>query len=70
MKHREYIYRVPLPPGIKEIVLPDINGDYTIYIDECLSDEQALKEYEHARKHIDGNHWELSSVQQIEMLAH
>ena len=66
-----YIYRVPLPNGVKEMVMPDVDDDgFTMYINEKLSDENALKAYQHALKHIENNDFEKSDVDEIEAQRH
>lgn len=69
--HEEiFVYRVPLPDGIHEVVLPCRDG-YTVYLDDKLSYEQQLEKYRHAVDgHIVNGDFEKSDVQEIEHDAH
>jgi len=62
------IMDLPLPS--KETVVPNEDGSYTIFINAKLSDEQRLKSYEHAIKHIKENDFSKTDVQTIEYSAH
>lgn len=62
------IMDLPLPS--KETVVPNEDGSYTIFINAKLSDEQRLKSYEHAIKHIEENDFSKTDVQEIEYSAH
>lgn len=65
-----YLYYVPLPPGINEMVTPCYDG-FTIYIDESLDEEQRMKAYLHAMTHIQNkDHYIESSVDDIEAITH
>lgn len=56
-----YVYRVPLPGTVREMVVPNSEDDgFSVYIDDGLDDDQARSAYQHAMKHIDGNHFELA----------
>lgn len=46
-----YVYVVPLPPCIREMVTPCSDG-YTIYLADRLHRVDMLKAYRHALKHI------------------
>lgn len=46
-----FIYFVPLPPKINEMVAPGADG-YTVYISDKLDHEGRLKAYAHAVNHI------------------
>ncbi len=66
-----YVYRVPLPRGINEMVTPNIEDEgFTIYIDENLTYEQSLRAYEHALRHITNNDFEKFDVDEIETQCH
>lgn len=65
-----YVYQVPLPRGINEMVTPCPDDAYTVYIDERLSDEKKLEAYQHALEHIKKNDWSKEDVQEIESIAH
>lgn len=56
-------------PG-KEMVIPNEDGSYTIFINARLNREQQIKSYYHAMKHIAGEDFEKENVQEIEALAH
>ena len=66
-----YVYRIELPNGIHEMVVPNSDDDgFTIYIDSRLSDNQAEAAYQHALGHITNNDFSKMSVQEIEHEAH
>ena len=64
-----YVYEVKLPKGIKEMVSPDAEDGYTIYINRRLSDPDKMKAYRHALRHCIRD-FERSDVQEIESDAH
>lgn len=64
-----YLYYVPLPPGINEMVIPCADG-YTGYIDESLDYPHRLEAYKHILKHIEDNAFEKFDVNDIESFAH
>jgi hypothetical protein len=66
-----FIYLIKMPPGIREAVLPCLEG-YTIYLDESLSGEELIKEYDHAMEHINNGDFfnDTMSVSEKEMRAH
>lgn len=65
-----YLYRIKMPRNQKEIVLPCLNG-YTVYINESLDENQAVKAYNHAIDHIRKNDCDgRGDVQEIEYAAH
>ena len=68
-KDEIYVYCVRLPPGIKEMVTPCLDG-YTIYIDERLDDLSKRNAYYHALSHIINHDFEKTNVQGIESTAH
>lgn len=66
-----YVYRVPLPGTVHEMVVPNSEDDgFSVYIDDGLDDDQARSAYQHAMKHIDGNHFELAEACRAEYIAH
>lgn len=65
-----FVYMVPFPDGIREAVTPGFENDYTIYINERLSDEEKLKAYWHALHHCTNGDFERENVQDIEAKAH
>ena len=64
-----FVYFVPLPTSIHEMVTPCADG-YTIYIADWLDQEHRVAAYEHALTHIRNNDFEKDNVQEIEMVAH
>lgn len=60
----------PLPGSIKAFTCKK-NDYYTIIINECLDEEQRLKEYQHEMKHINNGDYDSSlSADMIEIIAH
>jgi len=65
-----YVYFIDIPGKVKEMVVPCHMG-YTIYIDKKLDENQRIKAYRHAMKHINNNDWEnTGSADIIEFHAH
>ena len=66
-----YVYIVPLPPCIRELVTPCLDG-YTVYIADRLDRESMIKAYKHALAHIKNGDFERSSedLNAIEAAAH
>lgn len=64
-----FVYHIPLPDGVHEIVLPCLDG-HTVYIDNQLSYEAQIEAYRHAIKHIKNRDFEKPDVQEIEADAH
>lgn len=54
----------------KEMIIPNEDGSYTIFINARLNYEQQMKAYLHAMKHIVGDDFQKDDVQNIEYLAH
>lgn len=46
-----FVYFQRMPHGVNEAVLP-CNGGYTVYINDSLDREHAMKAYQHAVTHI------------------
>ena len=65
-----YTYLVPLPSGVKEMVTPCADGNYTVYINDGISSDERLAAYDHAMKHINGEDFEKIDVQAIESESH
>ena len=61
-----FVYFVKFPEGIKEAVVPCLEG-HTIYIDERLDDDMRRRVYEHALAHIRRGDCAGGDVQTIEM---
>ena len=64
-----YVYIVPLPPCIRELVTPCLDG-YTVYIADRLDRESMIKAYKHALNHIKRGDFERANVDAIEAAAH
>ena len=64
-----YVYFVPLPAGVTEMVTPCADG-VTIYIEITLDREQRIEAYNHAMTHVWGNDFQKTDVQEIELAAH
>lgn len=64
-----FVYFVPFPPTVHEMVTPCADG-YTIYIADWLDEAHRIKAYEHALTHIRNNDFEKDNVQEIEIVAH
>ena len=67
-----YIYLVDLPSCVNESVISGVDS-FTIYINRNLSESKRLEAYNHAMKHIEMGHFDIScdkDVQEIEYEAH
>jgi len=64
-----FIYFVPLPNTVHEMVTPCIEG-YTIYLNLNDDLDTQKKGYEHALNHISNNDFEKKNVQNIESDCH
>ena len=64
-----FVYLVPLPSSMDEIVLPCLDG-HTVYINSRLSYDGQIKAYKHALDHIENLDFEIADVQEIEYEAH
>lgn len=64
------VYLVDCDTEIRESVIPNVDGSYTIFINARHSDEQQKIAYLHALKHIYSNDFEKSNVDTIESEAH
>lgn len=54
----------------REMVVPNEDGSYTIFINEQLSPEARMDAYNHALHHINNNDFTKDNVQIIESEAH
>ena len=62
---------IKFPSGkVKESVVENEDGSYTIFIDENLSLIERQNVFLHAMKHIEKNDFSLENVQKIEYEAH
>lgn len=64
------VYIIDFPNSQKEMVVENEDGSYTILLNAKLSNEQQLKSYEHAMKHIKNDDFSKTDVQSIENSAH
>ena len=64
-----YVYVVDMPTTAAEMIMP-CTGGCTIYLNAKLSQEERVRAYRHALKHVERNDWEKEDVQQIESEAH
>ena len=64
-----YIYVVPLPIGIDEIVMPCADG-HTVYLADRLDRSEQIRTYRHAVQHIMAGDFQKENVQEIEHDAH
>lgn len=62
---------ISFPTGkVREAVVPNEDGTFTIFIDESLSQEQQYKRFLHAYEHLTGNDFEKNNADEIEHNAH
>lgn len=65
-----FTYYTQLPPAVKGVVVPDANGDYTIYINSIYNHQQHLEVFNHEMRHILlGHHNQERPVQALEAEA-
>lgn len=55
---------------VKETVVPNEDGSYTIFIEASLSREQQQDAFKHAMKHILGDDFSKDDINKIEKAAH
>lgn len=65
-----FIYCIDLPPHIHEMVVPGMENDFTIYLDIKQDQNQRIKSFIHAMKHIDRGDFDEDNVQTIEINNH
>ncbi len=64
------IRKIPLPLRVRAFTIPDADGDYNIYINSNLSEEQQKKSLAHEKSHIENEDFMKSkSASEIEELA-
>lgn len=62
---------IPFPSGkIREAVVPNDDGTFTIFVDESLSREQQYQRFLHAYEHLTGNDFEKYDADEIEQDTH
>ena len=69
MNDNVYVYYTPLPPSIKETVVPCSDG-FTVYLNSNHMRTANLEGYYHAIDHILRKDHEKDDVQTIERQAH
>ncbi len=55
---------------VKESVVENSDGSYTIFIDSALTREMQQESFEHAMKHIVGDDFTKDDINKIEFDAH
>lgn len=66
-----HVELVKFPTGkVREAVVENEDGSYTIFIDETLSKQEQEKEFLHAMKHITGDDFRKYNIHHIERDAH
>ena len=55
---------------VRESVVENEDGSYTIFIESSLTRERQLESFEHAMKHILGNDFTKDDINKIEFDAH
>ncbi len=61
---------VDFPVRGDEMIFPNEDGSYTVFINAKLSYIGRMKAYEHALKHIENGDFGKNNVQEIESEAH
>lgn len=65
-----FVHLINMPGSTNEAVTPNEDGSYSIFINARLSNDEQLKAYEHALKHIQKEDFSKDEVQLIEAQAH
>ena len=65
-----YVYQIDLPHGVREMVTPGTDDDFTVYINSRLSDTAKIHALAHAVDHCKNDDFSKDDVQQIELDAH
>ena len=65
-----FTYYTDLPPGVHEVVVPCVDGCYTLYLNTKDSRERQIEAYQHALGHIRENDHGRADVEKIELNAH
>ena len=63
-------FLMPLPGKVNEAVVANEDGSYTIFIEETLSPEHQKRAFLHALRHLSGDDFGKTDVQEIEKEAH
>ena len=65
------VHFIKFPTGkVKETVVENEDGSYSIFIDESLTREMQEESFKHAMQHILGNDFTKDNVDMIEKTAH
>ncbi len=56
MREDVFVRLISLPPTVKGVTLPNPDGTYSVYINNCLSCEVQQKALEHELCHIEHDH--------------
>ena len=65
------VYFIKFPTGkVRESVVENEDGSYTIFIDDSLSREMQKNVFFHAMKHILGDDFRKENIDKIELDAH
>ena len=46
-----HVYSIKLPPGVEELILPEPEGGYTVYLSDRLDCVRRLQLFRHAVRH-------------------
>jgi hypothetical protein len=66
-----FVYILDMDPLIREQVVANNDGTYSVFINDYLSQEQRLKAYNHALRHIKNGDFDRNrDVDNIEYEAH
>lgn len=66
-----HVKLVKFPNGkVREAVVTNDDGSYTVFIDETLSRQEQREEFMHALKHIYGDDFSKADIHMIERKAH
>lgn len=65
-----FVHLINMPGSTNEAITPNEDGSYSIFINAKLSNDEQLKAYEHALKHIQEEDFSKDDVQIIEAKAH
>lgn len=68
---KEIIIRaIPMPIHIRAFTIPDAQGDYNVYLNSKLGEEQQKKSFAHEKRHIENDDFYLDmSAGEIEKLT-
>lgn len=64
-----FVYVIPLPRQIDEMVTPCPDG-FTIYLADRLDDDERRRAFDHAMRHIENGDFWKEAADQVELAAH